>query len=137
MNRTVELEPSNAYTVINLNNLHHENSEKYFSKISFFLIEFLSFSSSLFESWRFIRPNEITTYMFYLKARPDASFEELHSSSTLGKLDIVWMSGFGERGRLQTNQLPKPVKDFLNKLILYIFHKLDSINSNNKSWIFT
>jgi hypothetical protein len=66
--------------------------------------------SSLCESWRFIRPNEITTYMFYLKPRNESTFEQLHSSSTLGKLDIVWMSGFGERGRLQTNQLPKPVK---------------------------
>lgn len=48
--------------------------------------------------------------MFYLKPRTDVSFEQLHSTSTLGKLDIVWMSGFGERGRLQTNQLPKPVR---------------------------
>ncbi len=50
--------------------------------------------------------------MFYLKPRADATFEQLHSTSTLGKLDIVWMSGFGERGRLQTNQLPKPVNKF-------------------------
>jgi hypothetical protein len=49
--------------------------------------------------------------MFYLKPRDGANFEQLHSTSTLGKLDIVWMSGFGERGRLQTNQLPKPVND--------------------------
>ena len=93
---TIELEPSVAYTVTNLTNLHHENSE-----------------NSLCESWRFIRPNEITTYMFYLKPKPEIPFEQLHSTLTLGKLDIVWMSGFGERGRLQTNQLPKPVKHFL------------------------
>jgi hypothetical protein len=66
--------------------------------------------SSLCEPWRFIRPNEVTTYMFYLKPRNDITFEQLHSTATLGKLDIVWMSGFGERGRLQTNQLPKPVR---------------------------
>ena len=65
--------------------------------------------SSLCESWRFIRQNEVSTYMFYLKPRDDVTFEQLHSASTLGKLDICWMSGFGERGRLQTNQLPKPV----------------------------
>jgi hypothetical protein len=47
--------------------------------------------------------------MFYLKPKPGTPFEQLHSTLTLGKLDIVWMSGFGERGRLQTNQLPKPV----------------------------
>jgi hypothetical protein len=54
--------------------------------------------------------------MFYLKPRDDVTFEQLHSTSTLGKLDIVWMSGFGERGRLQTNQLPKPVIDHLLSL---------------------
>ncbi len=79
-------------------------------------MKFLFSFSSLCESWRFIRPNEITTYMFYLKPRDDVTFEQLHSTSTLGKLDIVWMSGFGERGRLQTNQLPKPVIDHLLSL---------------------
>ncbi|CAF0839377.1 unnamed protein product [Adineta steineri] len=100
---TVALEPSTAYTAINLSNLHHENSE-----------------NSLCESWRFIRPNEITTYMFYLKARQDASFEEIHSTTTLGKLDIVWMSGFGERGRLQTNQLPKPTPSIATTNLGYL-----------------
>jgi len=100
---TVELEPSNAYTVTNLSNLHHESSE-----------------NSLCEPWRFIRPNEVTTYMFYLKPRPEASFEEIHSTQTLGKLDIVWMSGFGERGRLQTNQLPKPTPSIATTNLGYL-----------------
>jgi hypothetical protein len=82
---------------------------------------FLLIFSSLCESWRFIRPNEITTYMFYLKPRTDVPFEQLHSTSTLGKLDIVWMSGFGERGRLQTNQLPKPVRLSLEGRVSYIY----------------
>lgn len=99
----VELESSAAYTVTNLNNLHHENSE-----------------SSLCEPWRFIRPNEVTTYMFYLKPRTDVSFEQIHSTTTLGKLDIVWMSGFGERGRLQTNQLPKPTPSITTTNIGYL-----------------
>jgi hypothetical protein len=76
--------------------------------------------------------------MFYLKPRTDATFEQLHSTSTLGKLDIVWMSGFGERGRLQTNQLPKPVNNFRFSPISIIFLcELDSIDSYNKSWLFT
>ena len=47
--------------------------------------------------------------MFYLKPHDDTSFEQFHSTLTLGKLDIAWISGLGERGRLQTNQLPKSV----------------------------
>ncbi|UJR38297.1 hypothetical protein I4U23_030967 [Adineta vaga] len=100
---TVELETSHAYTVTNMNNLHHENSE-----------------NSLCEAWHFIRPSETTTYMFYLKPRDDATFEEIHSTSTLGKLDIVWMSGFGERGRLQTNQLPKPTPSIATTNLGYL-----------------
>jgi len=102
----VELEPSNSYTVTNLCNLHHENSQHS--------------ETSLCEPWRFIRPNEITTYMFYLKPRTDVTFEQLHSTSTLGKLDIVWMSGFGERGRLQTNQLPKPTPSIATTNLGYL-----------------
>lgn len=88
---TVELDPPAAYTATSIQQEPSSQTE-----------------SSLYDAWRFIRPNEILTYMFYLKPRTDVTFEQLHSTSTLGKLDIVWMSGFGERGRLQTNQLPKP-----------------------------
>ena len=79
------------------------------------------FFSSLIESWRFIRSSETFTYMFYIRPRKEVMFEELHSTATLGKLDIVWMSSFGERGRLQTNQLPKPVRLIVpNGLVSYI-----------------
>ncbi|CAF3135285.1 unnamed protein product [Rotaria socialis] len=103
---TVELEPSNTYTVKNLSYLHHENSDHS--------------ESSLCEAWRFIRSNEITAYMFYLKPRTDITFEQLHSTPTLGKLDIVWMSGLGERGRLQTNQLPKPTPPIVTTNLGYL-----------------
>ena len=110
MNRTIELNPSAVYTVQNLSNLHHEtsqHSERYF----YYDLNRNHFRfSSLCEPWRFIRPNETTTYMFDLKPRNDISFEQFHSTLTLGKLDIAWISGFGERGRLQTNQLPKSVR---------------------------
>jgi hypothetical protein len=72
--------------------------------------------------------------MFYLKPRDDVTFEQLHSASTLGKLDIVWMSGFGERGRLQTNQLPKPVitlLSFSRNPIHFLVFTSDSINRHN------
>jgi len=86
---SVELEPTISYTVINLNKSSHSES-------------------SFCEPWRFLRPNEVLTYMFYLNPRKDIPFDQAHSTVTLGKLDIIWISGIGERGRLQTNQLPKP-----------------------------
>jgi len=87
---TVEFEPTTAYSVTNLSHSHHQEN-------------------SFGDFWHLLRPNEILSYMFYVRPRPDCSFDQLHMTTTLGKLDIVWMSGFGERGRLQTNQLPKPV----------------------------
>lgn len=35
----------------------------------------------------------------------------LQSASIVGKLDIVWRTSFGERGRLQTSQLTRVVSD--------------------------
>lgn len=114
--RTVEFEPSPAYSAENFSNLHNEKHCTTERLVDFRflltkkkLIEVYRIISSLCEPWRFIRSNEIVTYMFHVKPRDNVTFEQLHSTSVLGKLDIVWMSGFGERGRLQTNQLPKPV----------------------------
>lgn len=103
---TVEFEPSPAYSADNFSNMHNEKSG--------------SSESSLVEPWRFIRSNETVTYMFHVKPRDNVTFEQLHSTSVLGKLDIVWMSGFGERGRLQTNQLPKPTPSITTTNIGYL-----------------
>ena len=74
--------------------------------------------------------------MFHLKPRTDVTFEQLHSTTTLGKLDIVWMSGFGERGRLQTNQLPKPVSERSRRASKeHRLLALDSIDRHNQSWL--
>ena len=77
--------------------------------------------------------------MFYVRPRSDCSFEQLHMTTTLGKLDIVWMSGFGERGRLQTNQLPKPVRKFLFATKIVEFEKntkqVPSITTTNLGYL--
>lgn len=33
----------------------------------------------------------------------------MRTANNIGKLDIVWRSNLGERGRLQTSQLPRVV----------------------------
>ena len=63
--------------------------------------------------------------MFHVKPHEEMTFEQIHSTATLGKLDIVWMSGFGERGRLQTNQLPKPVRSSLSPSLLRFIFRFD------------
>ena len=56
------------------------------SILTFFFNFYINISlSSLCEAWRFIRPNEVTAYMFYLKPRTDITFEQFHSTTTLGK----------------------------------------------------
>jgi len=35
--------------------------------------------------------------------------EKAKSSNTIGKIDILWRTSMGERGRLQTSQLPHKV----------------------------
>ncbi|CAF0748720.1 unnamed protein product [Didymodactylos carnosus] len=89
---SVDLDPTLAYTATNLNDLNNKKRSE----------------NSLAESWRFLRSTEVRQYMFHLKPRANVSFEQQHSVTTLGKLDIIWISGLGEKGRLQTNQLPKP-----------------------------
>lgn len=37
----------------------------------------------------------------------------MSGATSIGKLDIVWRSNLGERGRLQTSQLQRMVSKFL------------------------
>lgn len=97
--------------------------------------------SSFGDFWHLLRPNEVLSYMFYVRPRADCSFEQLHMTTTLGKLDIVWMSGFGERGRLQTNQLPKPVRKmfssdfFFTNFVFFSIEKVPSITTTNLGFL--
>lgn len=55
-------------------------------------------------------------YCFTPNAQLAADLKSLSGATNLGKLDIVWRSNLGERGRLQTCPLLRKVR----KLILYI-----------------
>lgn len=54
---------------------------------------------------------ELRQYLFLLEPKKEIRFNSaaLKSISTIGKLDIVWISGIGERGHIQTSQLEKSV----------------------------
>jgi trafficking protein particle complex subunit 13 len=56
-------------------------------------------------------PNDIRQYLYNLRARPElaADIRQFKSNTLVGKLDIVWKTNLGERGRLQTSPLQRIV----------------------------
>uniref|UniRef100_A0A8C4QSG4 Trafficking protein particle complex subunit 13 n=1 Tax=Eptatretus burgeri TaxID=7764 RepID=A0A8C4QSG4_EPTBU len=87
----VSLEPSQMYSVIELNKLIMETVGTIYGKI------------------RYLGPNETRQYLYRLRALPKALGRTggVRGISAIGKLDIVWRTNLGERGRLQTSQLQR------------------------------
>jgi len=62
------------------------------------------------ESLSYLNPYEIRQYLYMLELKPEYfHFSLTEKVATIGKLDIVWRSNLGERGRLQTSQLQRTV----------------------------
>lgn len=79
----------------------------------------LNFNLDVKDQWIFgatnrLNPNESRQYLFVLtpkkEIRSNASL--LKSINVIGKLDIIWYSGIGEKGHIQTSQLEKSVNFF-------------------------
>lgn len=70
-----------------------------------------SFSESTFGSRTYLQPMDTRQYLYCLK--PKQEFAEkagvIKGVTVIGKLDIVWKTNLGERGRLQTSQLQRMV----------------------------
>ncbi len=64
---------------------------------------------SVFGRVNCIQPQDSRQYLFCLTPRPDvrANHKLLKSVTSIGKLDIVWRTNLGDRGRLQTSQLQR------------------------------
>lgn len=58
-----------------------------------------------------VQPGEVRQYLYCLKPSEEArrDFRILRGESNIGKLDLVWRTSFGDRGRLQTSQLQRMV----------------------------
>lgn len=64
---------------------------------------------STFVNHGYLKPKDTRQYLYQLStktANPKNWGQNI--SPAIGKLDIVWKTGLGERGRLQTSQLQKP-----------------------------
>lgn len=58
-----------------------------------------------------LSPNDTRQYLYCLTPRPEIYSDTrlLKGVTNIGKLDIVWKTSMGERGRLQTSQLQRVV----------------------------
>ncbi|EAT44427.1 AAEL000579-PA [Aedes aegypti] len=85
----VELESSEQYTVVSLNNLPS--------------------GESVFSQRTMLQPMNSCQFLYCIKPLPAILNDPmaLKAANNIGKLDIVWRSNLGERGRLQTSQLQR------------------------------
>ena len=69
-----------------------------------------------------LSPKDTRQYLYCLSPRPELYSDTrlLKGVTNIGKLDIVWKTTMGERGRLQTSQLQRVVSLTIN------FHMCDT-----------
>lgn len=62
-----------------------------------------------------VQPGEIRQYLHCLKPGQSVrdDYRILRGESNIGKLDLVWRTAIGDRGRLQTSQLLRMVKSLI------------------------
>eukprot|EP00116_Pleurobrachia_bachei_P019201 sb/3479463/ len=69
-------------------------------------LNFLENGDSIFAESDYINPEDTWQYVFKLTPKLDAHEKaNVKGVSSVGKLDIGWLSNFGEKGRIQSSQL--------------------------------
>lgn len=76
---------------------------------------------SVFGDVTLLQPQESCQYLYCLTPRENISKEIklLAAAKNIGKLDIVWRSNLGEKGRLQTSQLQRMTPDYGDLRVTY------------------
>ena len=69
---------------------------------------------STFGKMSYLQPMDTRQYLYCLKPKPEYAEKAgvIKGVTVIGKLDIVWKTNLGERGRLQTSQLQRMVSGF-------------------------
>lgn len=77
--------------------------------------------SSVFGYVTLLQPQESCQYLYCLTPKENISKENkiIVAAKNIGKLDIVWRSNLGEKGRLQTSQLQRITPDYGDIRIIY------------------
>lgn len=67
---------------------------------------------STFGKMSYLQPMDTRQYLYCLKPKPEYAQKAgvIKGVTVIGKLDIVWKTNLGERGRLQTSQLQRMVQ---------------------------
>ncbi|XP_073227783.1 trafficking protein particle complex subunit 13-like [Porites lutea] len=102
---SVQLEPSAVYTVTDLNFIPADQKKDVSGDEAV--------AESIFGRGSYMNPNDTRQYLYKLTP-VQPTYKNVKVANVVGKLDIVWRTAFGERGRLQTSQLqrvPPPVLD--------------------------
>uniref|UniRef100_A0A673YWR5 Trafficking protein particle complex subunit 13 n=1 Tax=Salmo trutta TaxID=8032 RepID=A0A673YWR5_SALTR len=88
----VSLESSMMYNVAELNTVETEDE-----------------GTSTFGKMSYLQPMDTRQYLYCLKPKPEFAEKAgvIKGVTVIGKLDIVWKTNLGERGRLQTSQLQR------------------------------
>ncbi|XP_078531284.1 trafficking protein particle complex subunit 13 isoform X2 [Lissotriton helveticus] len=88
----VSLEPSMMYNVTELNIINKDGN-----------------GVSTFGTRTYLQPLDTRQYLYCLKPKPEFAEKAgvIKGVTVIGKLDIVWKTNLGERGRLQTSQLQR------------------------------
>ncbi|XP_067890390.1 trafficking protein particle complex subunit 13 isoform X6 [Heterodontus francisci] len=88
----VSLEPSIMYNVTELNTVNTGRD-----------------GYSTFGKMTYLQPMDTRQYLYCLKPKPEFAEKAgvIKGVTVIGKLDIVWKTNLGERGRLQTSQLQR------------------------------
>lgn len=73
---------------------------------------FLPARESTFGEMSYLQPMDTRQYLYCLKPKPEYAEKAgiIKGVTVIGKLDIVWKTNLGERGRLQTSQLQRMVQ---------------------------
>ena len=63
----------------------------------------------VFGKYNYLQPQDSRQYLFCLTPRSElkTNYKQLKGTTNIGKLDIIWRTNMGDRGRLQTSQLQR------------------------------
>ncbi len=101
-----------------LNNSNSDSTFKWFGNTLVDIIKhmfhffFCLYSESTFGKMSYLQPLDTRQYLYCLKPKPEFAEKAgvIKGVTVIGKLDIVWKTNLGERGRLQTSQLQRMVR---------------------------
>ena len=96
----VGLEPSPMFRVMPLNHLPSSDSTEEIEQEE---------KNLVFGHVNYLQPQDSRQYLFCLTPRNELrlTYKQLKGTTHIGKLDIIWRTNLGDKGRLQTSQLQR------------------------------